>query len=209
MPVHGQYLNLERCPYCGVNLPNLQYRKDITTTDSTNANQTRFWVTYECGRCGGVVLAYSYSENEEIIGFYPSLKTVHETVPERAKEYLSQAMATIHAPAGSLMLSASAVDAMLKAKGYSEGALNTRIKQAAENHLITDDMAAWAHDIRLDANEQRHADENAPLPTTQDAKRCVDFAEALSIYLFVLPARVRHGRSQTEQPPAQDNHPGE
>ena len=68
-----------------------------------------------------------------------------------------------------------------------------RIEAAAQQHLITSDVAKWAHAVRLDANDQRHADETAPLPTTSDAKRCIDFAVAFGEILFVLPARVQRG----------------
>jgi hypothetical protein len=91
------------------------------------------------------------------------------------------------------MLAASSVDSMLKIKGYKEGTLYARIEQATKEHVITADMAKWAHDVRLDANDQRHADDNAPLPTAEDAKRCVDFSQALAQFIFVLPARVQRG----------------
>jgi hypothetical protein len=55
------------------------------------------------------------------------------------------------------MLAASAVDAMLKHKNYTVGSLKDRIDKAAKDHLITSEMAAWAHEIRLDANDERHA----------------------------------------------------
>jgi hypothetical protein len=97
------------------------------------------------------------------------------------------------------MLAASAVDAMLKAKNYKDGSLYDRIKQAADAHLITPEMAAWAHDVRLDANDQRHADESVTLPKEADAKRVLDFALALAEFLFVLPARVRRGRESTKK----------
>jgi Domain of unknown function (DUF4145) len=116
--------------------------------------------------------------------------------PTLASTYLQQALESIHAPAGAVMLAASAIDAMLKTKGYQEGSLFTRINQAAEAHLITREMAEWAHEIRLDANDQRHADVNQPLPDETQAKKCVDFALALAEFLFVLPARVQRGRTQ-------------
>jgi predicted protein tyrosine phosphatase len=83
---------------------------------------------------------------------------------------------------------------MLKDKGYKEGSLNSRIDQAAKAHLITAEMAAWAHEIRLDANDQRHADEDAALPAEADARKVIDFASALAQFLYVLPARVARGR---------------
>lgn len=119
---------------------------------------------------------------------------VAEELPSRAREFLSQAIASLHAPAGAVMLTASAVDAMLKDKGYKDGNLNARIEAAAKDHLITSEMAAWAHEIRLDANDQRHADEGAILPTAADASKVIDFANALAQFLFVLPARVARGR---------------
>ncbi|MCD9047084.1 DUF4145 domain-containing protein [Alterluteimonas muca] len=100
-----------------------------------------------------------------------------------------------HAPAGAVMLAASSVDAMLKSKGYTAGSLYTRIDQAATDHIITSDMAAWAHEVRLEANGQRHADDNAALPTSADAERVIDFVRALAELMFVLPARVERGRS--------------
>lgn len=124
---------------------------------------------------------------------YPASLTVSESVPQAARDYLDQALSTLHAPAGSVMLSASSVDAMLKAKDYKEGSLYSRINQAATDHLITPGMATWAHQVRLDANDQRHADEQAALPTEYDARKSVEFALALAEFLFVLPARVNRG----------------
>src|SRR5437870_1656655 len=60
--------------------------------------------------------------------------------------------------------------------------------------LITAEMAEWAHEVRLDANAQRHADRAATRPTGEDARRCIEFALALAEFLFVLPARVKRGR---------------
>ncbi len=95
------------------------------------------------------------------------------------------------------MLSASAVDAMLESKGYKEGSLYSRIDQAKSDHLITDEMARWAHEVRLDANDPRHADEIAPLPTDDDARKCIDFVLALGLFLFILPARVQRGLAES------------
>jgi hypothetical protein len=105
------------------------------------------------------------------------------------------------------MLAASSVDAMLKEKGYNEGSLYTRIKQAAKDHLLTEEMASWAHEIRLDANDQRHADKSLELPNAEDAKKTVEFAEALAEFLFVLPARVMRGRREVELETSQENSP--
>jgi hypothetical protein len=121
------------------------------------------------------------------------MSTVSLELPERPRTFLSQAKESLHAPAGAVMLAASAVDAMLKQRGLTEGSLYSRIEKAAAEHLITEEMAQWAHAVRLDANDQRHADEAATLPTESDAQRSIDFAVALGDILFVLPARVERG----------------
>ena len=79
------------------------------------------------------------------------------------------------------------------------------MQKAAEDHVITKDMSKWAHDVRLDANDQRHADEAAQLPTDADAKKCIDFAKSLGEFMFVLPSRVERGIAEAakQNPPSQ------
>ncbi len=95
--------------------------------------------------------------------------------------------------AAAAVMAASAVDTMLKEKGYTEGTLNARIDKAVENHLLTEDMGEWAHSVRLEANRPRHADEEDPHVTEDEGKQTVEFARALAEFLFVLPARVQKG----------------
>ena len=198
MPNLTNNLELNRCPHCNVDHPNLPMVLN-TTTDAHSGGNKRFWRIYKCTRCGGLIAAASPNDQGPITEYFPSGVEIDDSVPGAAGAYLSQAIQTIHAPAGSVMLSASSVDAMLKEKGYIDGSLYARINKAAEEHLITDEMARWAHDIRLDANEQRHADAQASLPTEDDARKCVEFATALAQFLFVLPARVQRGLADAEQ----------
>ena len=130
---------------------------------------------------------------QPLLSIHPSSEIVDNSVPERAREYLKQALSSLSAPSGAIMLCASSLDAMLKAKEYKEGSLNSRIEAAAKDHLLTEDMKAWAHEVRLDANDQRHADDNAGLPTIDDAKKTLEFTKAVAQFLFVLPARVTKG----------------
>jgi hypothetical protein len=189
-----QQLEIARCPHCQIDRPNLTRVHAFDTTNNARSLR-RWWGIYFCSRCGGVVAAASANNEGEAIEIFPSPTKVDDELPTKAKGYLEQAVASMHAPAGAVMLAASAVDAMLKAKSLTSGSLYSRIDEAAESHLITAEMAAWAHEIRLDANDQRHADVNADLPTAEDARRCLDFAIALGQFLFVLPARVARGRA--------------
>lgn len=153
---------------------------------------------YVCGNCGGITTAWAYGWGKEVREYFPMPKAVAQDLPAKAKAYLSQAIESLSSPAAAVMVAASAVDAMLKAKGYKEGTLYERIEKAAKDHLITDDMAKWAHQVRLEANDQRHADEEATLPMQADAEKVVDFAQALGQFLFVLPAQVTRGLQITK-----------
>jgi hypothetical protein len=184
-------LDLRRCPHCNVDTPNLGFVHQLNVPN-LNGNQ-RFWRLYTCGRCGGLVSATADNWDFEVTQSFPASTEVSADIPDRARAYLEQALSSLSVPAGAVMLAASAVDAMLKARGLSEGSLYSRIDAAAANHLITTEMAQWAHEVRLDANDQRHADHEAALPDPAQAQKCVDFAVALAQFMFVLPARVKRG----------------
>lgn len=194
---HGRELKLERCPHCGIAHPRIANLAHHETKSVTGKN-ARLWGVYACATCGGAVMAVAPAQGGEISELWPAPQTVADEIPPRAKEYLSQALSSVHAPVGSIVAAASSVDAMLKHKGYREGNLYSRIDKAAADHLITSEMAAWAHEIRLEANDQRHADEAAALPSPDDAARVIEFARALGQFLFVLPGRVERGRQKKQ-----------
>jgi hypothetical protein len=192
MPNLAKNLILNRCPHCSVANPFLNSLHHFETTDHQGRNQRR-WRIYGCGSCGGVVSAWGSNFDQPVGGYFPTSPDIDAEIPDRPRTFLQQAQESLHAPAGAVMLCASGVDAMLKIKGYTEGSLYSRIEKAAADHLITPDMAAWAHEVRLDANDQRHADQAVALPNQQDAIRVLDFANALAEFLFVLPSRVQRG----------------
>lgn len=196
----GNSLKLDRCPHCNVAKPHLNAKHALQTKNDRGLAH-RFWGFYACSVCGGIAMAVSRMNNPNDIGditdIWPAPQQVDDAVPDRARSYLEQAIASIHSPAGAVMLTASAVDSMLKEKGLKDGNLYKRIDAAAAQHLITAEMAIWAHEIRLDANDQRHADEEAALPDEADASKVIEFATALAQFLFVLPARVARGRADS------------
>ena len=162
-------------------------------TNNPSGTNPRHWALYICGSCGGAVIATAQRMEGGVVAVYPQREEVSEAIPQRPRTFLAQALDSLHAPSGAVLLAASSIDAMLKARGLSDGSLYSRIDRAAADHLITEDMAKWAHAVRLDANDQRHADESADLPTDKDAQRCIAFALALAEILFVLPSRIERG----------------
>lgn len=197
MPTLSPNLELEKCPHCRIDNPNLS-KKNSFETRNHKSNNKRVWFTYFCSRCGGAVIASSPSTGGEVLEFYPGTDVVDDSLPDKAKSFLEQAYNTLHAPAGCIMLCASSIDAMLKEKGYTDGSLYNRINEAADDHLITEEMKTWAHEVRIDANDQRHADDDAGLPEVEDAEKTIEFAKALAEYLFVLPSKVTRGIRRAE-----------
>ena len=144
----GTKLDLPRCPHCGVDMPNLGIQAQFILVDFEN--RQKFWRVYSCDRCAGIVTAMSLNWGEDAFEFHPSKNIdLSDDIPERARTFLREALESIRSPSGAVMLTASAVDAMLKAKNLKTGSLFDRINQAAGQHLITPEMAQWDHDIRL------------------------------------------------------------
>ena len=192
------HLPLERCPHCQVAKPVLARQHMLDTQDHAS-KILRHWHIYACTHCGGLVVAACIDgRGNQVSEHFPEGRSVADELPEKARHYLAQAVSSTHAPAGAVMLAASSVDAMLKEKGYKTGSLYSRIEQAVKDNLITSEMGEWAHDVRLDANDQRHSDEDASLPDQLAASKVIDFASALGEFLFVLPSRVQRGRKQAE-----------
>ncbi len=189
----GQTLELGRCPHCGVSKPLLAKNNEFDTRDHEGGKKR--WCVYVCSRCGGVVSAWALpgGSRVEVEAVFPQLDEVSDRVPPPAREYLRLAQESIHSPAGAVLLCGSAVDAMLKAHGHREGSLNSRMDQAKDGGIITEDIAAWARTVRLDAGDQLNLDEESSMPSRTDAERSLDFTMALAEILFVLPARVKRG----------------
>lgn len=187
------HLKLNRCPHCSIDNPNLNnLTSDQNTTTDTNDNR-RIWRMYKCSRCGGVVTASANPHNRVVLEIFPSLTSVNEVLPLKVKAYLQQAIDSKFASSGSVMLCASAVDAVLKSKNYKAGSLYSRIKLAIKDGVITEDMGTWAHQVRLDANDERHSDDDAIMPTVDDANQAIQFTQTLAELLFVLPSKVSRG----------------
>jgi len=195
-PFENENLPLRRCPHCSIANPLIRLEYSFASA-AAGGNQFR-WNVYVCTTCARPVIGGGDRFNSFQTELFPSSKVISEDLPTKAGAFLQQAMDSLHAPSGSIMLCASCVDAMLKEKGLKNGGLYKRIELAAESGLITSDMAAWAHEVRLDANDERHADDSAELPSEEDAKKCIDFVNALGDFMFVLPARIERGR---EKPP--------
>ena len=204
----GNVLGLDRCPHCRVATPLITktYKEVLHKVDQFNDQWWHFVGT--CSRCSRQILFYGFIPTNKMIRgqdtppyievyfSYPSVEQAPSELPERARKFLQQALDSLHAPDGAVMLAASSIDSMLKDKGYKDGSLFDRIEAATASGLLTTEMKAWAHEIRLSANEPRHADDDFDGFTPADAEQTVEFAKALCEYLYVLPSRVQRWKSK-------------
>ena len=204
MRIKDTELELARCPHCSVANPRIAKLWTIQEIDHAKKGASkRAWAVWGCGTCGHAVLGQgaAVAENPHaapVEKLYPAPKAAHEDLPPMARTFLQQAYDTLHAPDAAAVMSASAVDAMLKALDYSEGSLYSRIDKAAEDGVLTKGMAQWAHSVRLEANRPRHADKDKPHVTAEEAKQSVEFTEALGSFLFVFTKRVERGIAAAE-----------
>lgn len=169
-------------------------------TDRADDQPPKAWALYLCATCGGgvVVEGTTAFHDSLVANVFPAPRIAHEDVPSVARTFLQQAFDVLHAPDAAAVMAGSAVDAMLKAKGYHEGSLYSRIDKAREDGLLTQGMAEWAHSVRLGSNRPRHADVDRPHVNPDEAKQSVEFAEALGSFLFVLTARIERGIAAAE-----------
>jgi len=201
---------IKRCPQCGIAHPLIRLLGPITfhyVTEQYYPHRAYYYFTGRCSHCGHVILFNGYQnadgngreqkpEHLQIERSYPDLDSAAEELPEKAQKFLQQALESRHAPDGALMLAASAIDAMLKDKGYRDGTLFARIGKSSEDGVLTEQMAKWAHAIRLSANEPRHADDEFDGATQDDADQILAFTKALGEYLYVLPAKVERWKNK-------------
>jgi Domain of unknown function (DUF4145) len=119
--------------------------------------------------------------------------------PQSLGAFLDQACQTLHASDAAAVMAGSAVDAMLKGKGYAEGSVYQRIDVAVRDHLLTEDMGRWAHHVRLESNRPRHVAAENPHVTRKEV-RVIEFADALAQFLYVLPTRIKKGLEESGGP---------
>ena len=193
MPNLDNHLKISRCPHCSISNPNLSGLIPEFNTREDNSSNLRYWRVYICSRCGGVVTAYCNDQSRMVVKFYPEIESADAALPPKVRTFFQQAIDSTFAPAGSVMLCASAIDAMFKDKGYLEGGLYSRLNQAVADGLIPEKVEAWAHEVRLYANDQRPSDFASSLPTVDEAKLTIEFTRTLGEYLFVLPSKVEKG----------------
>ena len=193
-----EFTALSSCPHCKSAKPSLKRRYAIDRGEHSFAFEiTVHWAVYICSVCAFPISIVHNQRVERVNSeyvheylCYPINWAPSDAIPETPRKYLEQASATISSADASVVMSGSAIDAMLKEKGLTEGSLYARIDKALAGGYLTRQMADWAHLVRLNSNNPRHADTEKPHVGVADAKLSLEFAKALAEVLFVLPSRM-------------------
>ena len=206
---------LPECPHCGRARPGTVHLQRHPIHDGVRGLDTNdyvVWAMYRCTSCHHVILVESKPVRAgaekgrcPVKRVFPDLSTVSEAIPPQARRYLGDAQKSMHAPSASILSSNSAIDAMLKQVGFprfdadgKERSLYARIEEAANKGTLTKGMAEWAHVVRLDANDQRHADDGLASFSDDELRTIAHgthkLAKAIAEFLFVIPAIVDAGK---------------
>ena len=201
-----EFLDLPRCPWCHTATPTL--RRIWHYPPQPINPGADIWENFQCSRCQNIILTKleyeeCFDENKwRITQILPSSsQQLDESIPEQARDFLGEAQDAIGSPHASILVCSCALDVMLREKGIkkSEGDLYTRIEMAAQQNLITQNMAKWAHQVRLVANESRHPDEDVSPAIQEEARQSLEFTLALAEILYALPARVTKGLEESAE----------
>lgn len=67
-------IDLEKCPWCGVDYPNIDAKGAFFETDNRMTGEKMIWRTFACKRCGGVLLTRARTQNSIIDLYLPNRK---------------------------------------------------------------------------------------------------------------------------------------
>ena len=134
--------------------------------------------------------------------FWPqfSAHEVSEDVPERPRVILQDANDAKNSPVACVTTAVRAVEAMMAELEYDNRSmgLKKRIDSAVKAGDLPHAMGDWANEVREIGNVTHTDEAPEPLPTEDDAKQALLFANMLAEYLFVLPARIPKAREPNE-----------
>ena len=116
-------LALEYCPHYGIAKPSIAMPIQANWVRfAGHDGKERIWGVYGCSWCGRLIVAVGQAgPGSQVTEIYPVPKSVAEEIPQKPREYLRQAILTVHAPAGSVMLCAQRGGCHAEGEGSSGG----------------------------------------------------------------------------------------
>ena len=104
-----QLLGVDNCPHCGVSSPLLaRMWKSTGHLPRTDGGDTRTWAIFSCTSCSSLVSVECDPDetviNPHVCAMYPTIWVADENIPDRAKNYLNQAMRALATPDASVVV---------------------------------------------------------------------------------------------------------
>ena len=200
------------CPHC------LKERAVMRYINQAHLRQGCYSLVFQCNSCFKLLVAEvetdiqstpeGYAESQfypvilnsnprfRVLSTYPSKKTFSapEATPDRAAKFFIEAKDDFSRGRyeTSAMNCRKVIDIATKnLQLKEEDKLVRRISALRETGLITQEMADWAHIVRIDTNGAVHSDEEF---TADEVDQLLKFTEVFLTYSFTLPAMVKAKR---------------
>ena len=211
------------CPYChtkgvAITIYAVHYRAQIFTSPSYSQWGTSGkWDTFGiCGLCErGVLVVFEESRKGDsdetwadflradprLIGVFPSPPSFSAPAhtPDTVARFVKQAKASLPEncdAAGAMFRKALETALKDKLPGIDDKIpLRVRIKRAAAQQVLTQDLADWADQIALDGNSAAHDVE--PF-SREEAERLDAFTDLVLQYLYTLPGMLKEAQEKTK-----------
>lgn len=192
------------CPHCGTRHVAFTIKGEMLISNQGESASYRDTLA-ECARCrrGILIMERGYLSRNRFDSFdvkiAPSLPDTNAPpdTPENVARFFEQAMENMpgNYDAAGAMFRKTLEAAMKEKFPQLVGSLNNRIKTAAKEGALTDDMAAWAKEANLFGNEAVHDAD----PFSKDyAEKMKDFTNLLLYYLFTLPSMLEQAKKRFE-----------
>jgi hypothetical protein len=146
------------------------------------------------------------SERLRIIEIWPeSTQGAPENLPSNVENFFSQGLQNERSgnwdAAGAMFRKSLDIATKILDPTSANKNLFQRITALEKAGRLTADLAAWAHEVRIDGNASVHDDEPE---TREDVAAIHEFARAVLLYTFTLPALVAARSSNIETTEAAD-----
>ena len=140
--------------------------------------------------------------DEQIITWIPRepVWKEYEDVPKDIAAVASEAYSccSIKAYRSAVLMARTALEATAKNKGITSGSLNEKIKELAEQNIITGQLAQEANEIRLLGNDMAHGDPDIPV-SEEDASDILGFLDTVLDYVYQQPIAIQKRKELREK----------
>lgn len=196
-------VHVMECPYCAAERPTFAARGQFQVGDTK-----QFRVLMECPFChNGIVANVTMGKghddplnyrgpltNDSFSGLetFPKVKPIDAplSLPDDVRRlYLraADALRREDTDSAAMMIRKTLEVTLSQRFASTGGSLMQRIDRMATDHYLTADMAAWAHEIRLDGNQAAH---ESGEPDLENTRQLLTFLHIFLLYVFTLPAMV-------------------